>query len=210
MRLFLIRHGETEAKRDVFKGMTDFALSEKGIKQMEALAQVLPAIDAIFCSDLKRARDGAAIIGREKGLSPTVDPRLRERNFGIFEGLTPEQIRERVPGGFEAWLNDPVGYTPPGGESTRRMRRRVVLALRSVREEHLKRQDAKVAIVTHLGVIRIIIAEVLSMPLRHIFRIAHDLGAVSVVDFFEDFAQLRLLNYLPCFESSSTSLLNSL
>lgn len=192
----------------MFKGWLDLPLSQRGVEQIEALNKVLPPIEMLYSSDLKRAREGAEIIGKKRGLSPILDRNLRERHFGLFEGLTPDQIRERAPEEFERWLRDPVAYTPPRGESTKDMRRRVLLALRAIKGKGLK-TSSNVVVVTHLGVIRILIAQILSMPLRNLFRIVQDHGAVTVIDLFEDFAQLRLLNYRPSLDNSSTSLLNS-
>jgi len=117
--VYLVRHGETAWNREGrWQGHTDVALNDAGRMQAEALARRLAArgISRAHASDLARARETAEIVARLLGLGAvSVDPGLRERGFGCFEGLTREQCQEQFP---EVWANyrglasDP----PPGGE----------------------------------------------------------------------------------------------
>jgi alpha-ribazole phosphatase/probable phosphoglycerate mutase len=118
MILWLIRHGETDWNTDRrFQGWTDIDLSARGRDQARYLAARLA--DATFArvitSDLKRAVDTARLI-TGGGAELTVEPRLREINFGRFEGLTMAEIRERYPADADRWERE-RGTNPHGGET---------------------------------------------------------------------------------------------
>jgi probable phosphoglycerate mutase len=131
-KLLLIRHGETEwnaAGR--IQGHIDTPLSAHGVWQAERLAQALAAepIGAIFCSDLQRAAQTAAPLAKLMNLPIISDTRLRERNYGSFEGHTRAEIEARQPAEFARWMGRDPDFAPPGGESTRTFARRVQAAL---------------------------------------------------------------------------------
>jgi broad specificity phosphatase PhoE len=118
VRLFLARHGETAWNLEQrWQGHTDIPLSDRGREQALALAGRVRGlgIGLVRSSDLLRARETAAIVARELGLpEPVADPRLRERSFGVFEGLTAAECAHLHP---EAWARHQADRTmPPGGE----------------------------------------------------------------------------------------------
>ena len=93
--LLLARHGETDWNRELrIQGSSDIELNELGRQQAQFLAQELTDVDldAIYSSDLSRARATAAAVAATHGLEVTLDPRLRERSFGSWEGLTREDV----------------------------------------------------------------------------------------------------------------------
>ena len=118
--LFLVRHGETDwnaAGR--WQGQTDIPLNPRGREQAREVAGRLrgEGLGAIASSDLLRARTTAEIVAAELGLVVNhLDPGLRERRFGCFEGLTREEVAVRFPEAWTRYLADP-GPAPPGGES---------------------------------------------------------------------------------------------
>ena len=96
--LLLARHGETDWNRQLrIQGSSDIELNDLGRRQAQALAQDLTDVelDAIYSSDLARARQTAEPVAATHGLEVRFDPRLRERSFGSWEGLTREDIDER-------------------------------------------------------------------------------------------------------------------
>jgi 2,3-bisphosphoglycerate-dependent phosphoglycerate mutase len=119
MQLFLARHGETAWNLERrWQGHTDIPLSPHGREQAAALAGRLRGrgITRIRSSDLARARETAEIVARELGVPDLgVDPRLRERCFGVFEGLTAEECAERFPDVWARYQED-RRCVPPGGE----------------------------------------------------------------------------------------------
>jgi alpha-ribazole phosphatase len=197
--LYLIRHGETEGmvpKR--YKGTLDVPLSVRGVGQAQALARHMRArlargksLAAVYCSDLSRAVKTAEPLAGAFGLEPRILPSLRERNFGRWEGLTFDEIRDRFPGEFEAWMRDPLEHSPVGGESTRETRERALQGWREVQALH---RGGDVAVVSHGGVNRVLLCEFLGVPLANIFRLEQDAGCLNVVRFYEGYPVLKLLN----------------
>jgi broad specificity phosphatase PhoE len=142
--LLLVRHGETDwnaAGR--LQGHTDRPLNDFGRRQAKELAERLAGegADAIYASDLQRAKETAEIVGQRLGLPVVLDPDLREKNWGNWEGLTGD---ERVHVEFE-------------GESTESHRDRVMGAVRRIVERH---PGGRVIVVTHGGSLRRIQAQV--------------------------------------------------
>jgi ribonuclease H / adenosylcobalamin/alpha-ribazole phosphatase len=124
-RLVLVRHGETTGKSSIrYFGRTDVELSELGRAQMRAAASWLAAQTSItsfapvFASPLKRASEGARIIAGAMSATVTIEEFV-EVDFGLFEGLTAEEIRDRHPIEFMRWNDNRLadGYAYPGGES---------------------------------------------------------------------------------------------
>lgn len=153
-----------------------------------------PGLDAVYCSDLSRAVKSAEIIAGPHGLAPVKMPALRERSFGVWEGMTFNEIKERFPGEFEAWADNPLAHSPVGGESTLEVKERVVKALNEILNRHI---GDTIAVVAHGGVNRILICDILGMPLENIFRIEQDYGAVNVIEFWDRYPAVKLLNGKP-------------
>lgn len=156
-RLVLIRHGETDwniQKR--YMGSTDVALNENGMKQAEMLATRLDkrAIRAVYSSDSARASVFARIVFPEFDI--TKHPGFREMSFGIFEGLTHEEIMVRHSSAYENWLKDPFTAAIPDGESFAALETRVRSAARELAALH---RDRAIAVVTHSGPIRVLLQD---------------------------------------------------
>ena len=147
-RILLVRHGLTEWNAvGRWQGWSDAPLSDVGLQQARAAADAVGAVDVIVSSDLSRAVVTAEIIGEAIGVGPVeVDPRLRERGGGDYEGLTREEILERYPDAFD---RSPV--EPPGGEPIDVLWARVHEALRHLSATY---DGADVLAVSHGGVIR--------------------------------------------------------
>jgi probable phosphoglycerate mutase len=137
--LLLVRHGETDWNADGrLQGQTDRPLSEYGRRQARQLADELADEDfeAIYASDLSRARETAEIVGERLGLPVALDPDLREKDWGTWEGLTPVE-------------RDRVEFV---GESTEAHQERMLRALRRISERHP--DGGRVLVVTHGGSMR--------------------------------------------------------
>jgi probable phosphoglycerate mutase len=137
--LLLARHGETDWNRELrIQGSSDIELNELGRQQAQFLAQELTDVDldAIYSSDLSRARATAAAVAATHGLDVTLDPRLRERSFGSWEGLTREDVLSFPPGSHH------------DGESDEEVRGRVLAAVEEIAARHPGEQ---VLIVSHGG-----------------------------------------------------------
>jgi alpha-ribazole phosphatase/probable phosphoglycerate mutase len=222
--LYLVRHGETEGSEvKRYKGSIDVPLSEKGIRQMEQVAKYLNrsyksyktynGLKAVYCSPLIRALKSAEIVAEPHGLKPIEIPDLRERSFGIWEGMSFNEIKDKYPEEFEAWAGNPLKYSPMGGESTLEVRDRVIIALNKILNDHnsqgtvpdLRTKQSgvvesglspaiNIAIVAHGGVNRIILCHIMGIPLENIFRIEQDNAAVNIIEFWEKYPIVKLLN----------------
>jgi alpha-ribazole phosphatase len=196
--LYLIRHGATQGdgvKR--YKGSLDVPLSEEGIEQIKRVALYLSKVikderPVVYSSPLSRALKSAEIISDNFNVKPVIVPELRERNFGIWEGMSFEQIKERYPEEFSLWADNPLKYSPPGGESTIEVRDRVMKALRGLL--HPFTNSPIQIIVAHGGVNRIILCEFLGIPLENIFRIEQEHGAINIIEFHDNYPVVKLVN----------------
>jgi len=148
-------------------------------------------LQAVYCSDLVRAMRSAEIVAEPHGLKVISMEELRERNFGIWEGMTFSEIRERYPEEFASWADDPLRHSPVGGENTIRVRDRVTGALDRILDHH---RGGNVLIVAHGGVNRVILSHVMGIPLENIFRIEQDHGAVNIIEFWERYPVVKLVN----------------
>lgn len=162
---YLFRHGETETNRKgSLQGYMDVPLSPTGRKQAELLAGAVADIefDAVFTSDLSRAVETAkVVVARQpgRGLHPPcpliIEPGLKEIHCGSLQGRTFPQIRDLWPDIYEALKQDPMDAPRPGGETYREFYSRSISAFESICRTH---PDSTLAIVTHGGVIRNILA----------------------------------------------------
>ncbi|TSE34357.1 histidine phosphatase family protein [Tepidimonas charontis] len=155
-RILAIRHGETAWNRDArIQGQLDIGLNDTGRWQAQRVAQALDgeAIDALYASDLARARDTAAAIGQRRTLSVQLHPGLRERHFGIFQGRTWRELEAEHPDVVQAWKTRVPDYAPPGGESLLALRTRVEQTLAELAARHL---GGQIVVVAHGGVLDIL------------------------------------------------------
>lgn len=154
--LLLIRHGETQWNaQGRIQGQRDIALSDRGLRQAQTIARFLgaSAIDAVFTSDLSRAHQTAQPLAQTLGIGLRIDPRLRERGFGLFEGSTYEEAQANWPAQYAIWQRRDPAYALPGGESYLQARARVLQCLEEIVRDHT---GATVAVVTHGGVLDIV------------------------------------------------------
>ncbi|WP_373990531.1 histidine phosphatase family protein [Duganella sp. BuS-21] len=156
--ILLIRHGETawNAVRRL-QGHIDIPLNREGERQAAALARALAAeqLDAIVASDLQRAMQTAqAVAGLHAGLSLQTDARLRERAYGVFEGMLYQDIQQQYPDDFARWqARDVEAVMPAGGrvaESFHQFYDRAIGGLLAVAAGHA---GQTVAVVAHGGVL---------------------------------------------------------
>ena len=165
-RICLVRHGETEWNADRrIQGQIDIDLNQTGLDQAVAAGSWLRNADivALYSSDLKRAWATAQAIGAALGLAPVAVPEMRERRYGIFEGLTYDEARERFPEGYAAFARRDADYSFDGGESLTQMAARVTGKLVEIAAAH-PRQN--VAVVLHGGVLDIVNHFVRGNPLE--------------------------------------------
>ena len=163
--LIAIRHGETEWNREGrFQGHLNSALNAEGLAQAHALGARLAAehIDLLLSSDLGRALQTASAIAAHSGHEVVIEPRLRERRMGIFQGLTPAEVQARHPEEYARFSSHDPDYAIPGGESMRQLYERSVACFTELAERHA---GLTLAVVTHGGVLAMFYRHARAMPL---------------------------------------------
>jgi alpha-ribazole phosphatase len=197
-KLYLIRHGETEgAETKRYKGHIDVPLSDNGIMQVKAMSGYVAQnggkwIKAVYTSDLGRAVKSAEIIAEPLGLQPVIVEGIKERNFGKWEGMSFDEVADKYPDEFKAWADNPLEFSPMEGESTIKTRDRAVETFNQLVNKHT---NEDIAIVAHGGINRVIICELLGIPLENIFRIEQDFAALNLIEFHDGYPVARLINY---------------
>ena len=190
-----MRHGQVRGHDEKrINGYDDIDLTQEGTNQSHRLGQWLKGegIVAVYASDLKRSWEGAQIIGRYLSIDPEPPlPEFREKGFGVFEGLTLQEIKERYPAELEQLLENWIGYCPPGAEPVKELEQRVIRALQSLLKKH---EGEKIALVGHGGVNRIILLHSMGLGLEHFFSFEQDYGCLNILDFHARGARICLLN----------------
>ncbi|MFH1980599.1 MAG: histidine phosphatase family protein [Pseudomonadota bacterium] len=178
--VIVIRHGETlwnvQAR---YQGHGDSPLTATGKIQADAVGRRLKAepVDRLIASDLGRTRDTAAIIAGQTGHRPIVDARLRERSFGVLEGLTAPQIQVQHPELFKHMAANDPDFVIPGGESLRQHYRRNIGFLEDCRAAYPGRT---VALVAHGGVLDSVFRHVAGIPLDRPRSVVTTNASISV------------------------------
>jgi alpha-ribazole phosphatase len=195
--IYLLRHGEVvlaETRR--FIGHLDVPLSPRGEAQCAAQARRLAAarIEALYSSDLARARRSAEIIGAPHGLGPRTTPALREMAMGRWEGLTAEEIQAREPEAFRDWMSRVGEFPFPGGESVPDLMARAGAAFDDIVD---RSRERTIAIVAHGGTNRALLCRALGVPLGRLLAFGQDYAALTVLTRTSGGWALRRLNETP-------------
>ncbi|NLV32391.1 MAG: histidine phosphatase family protein [Acidobacteria bacterium] len=184
VRLYLVRHGETAQNVEMrYLGLGDEPLNERGRNQARLLGEAFERIPLrrVVSSPMRRAGDTAAAIGAGTGVEVRSDPRLAEGSFGSWEGLTRGEVRDLGPEDaalLERWEAD-ASAAPPGGESILGVQRRVVGLADELAGEF---PGGAVALVSHVGPIKALVAAVLGVPLPVSRRLFLDPGTITVLE----------------------------
>ena len=163
--VILIRHGETEWNLSGrWQGHADSPLSNRGIEQAEALGKRMlnEKLDCFYSSDLERARHTSRLVGGPSGWEAEFMESLRERDLGVIEGLTTDEMLEKYPQEYQSFRNDGPEYQVPGGESFRQFYERCSGALEEVA---VRNPGKKIGVVTHGGFLGAIFRYVLNIQL---------------------------------------------
>lgn len=195
LRLFLVRHGETDWNLQMrFQGQTDVELNARGVEQAEAIASRLreEPLRAVYSSDLRRAMQTAQSIARYHGLYPVADADLRELSYGVWEGMSREEIlASEWAELFEKYRRDSLRYRPPGAEYPEQILERSRRVLQRIRHEH---HEGTVCIVGHGGSLRALICVALSAPLETFRHIRLDNASLSAIECRDDRMWVSLIN----------------
>lgn len=192
--LYLVRHGETELnKKGVYYGWTDCGLSEKGVIQAQKVAGELKDVvfDQVVSSPLKRAQETASLVSGLQSSEIILDERLKELNFGSWEGKHYQAIQESDRGNWDLWVNDWKKAAPPAGESFVNMYRRVKQSIKEMVEKY---EGQTVMVVTHQGCLRIIMCVLLDMKYEGYWRFTFNHDTYSLLELEQGYCIVKKIN----------------
>lgn len=181
-RFLFVRHGETEWNRvPRFRGRADVPLNATGRAQARRVAARLGTLSlaAIYASPLARTRETAAAIAAVHGLAVVPEPALLDLDYGAWQGRTPAEVARDDGARLKRWRADPGRVCPPGGERLGALSARATRLVERLAHRH---RGGTVVLVSHDIVGRTLVAALLGLPLRSVWRIGQDNGALSVFE----------------------------
>ncbi|WP_123053247.1 histidine phosphatase family protein [Clostridium sp. JN-1] len=193
--LLLIRHGETEWNiKGKFQGCHDINLSNQGIRQAQFLKEKLNyKFDFIYTSPLIRAIKTAKIICKDNNnnLKPIVENDLREINFGKWEGLTIDEIKNNYPIQYQSWATDKITAPLVGGDlSLRKASIRARDAIIKIAKLH---KGKRIVIVSHGGILKAGLIGIFNWDMSMYHKIRLGNTSISKIVFNDDFKPLIML-----------------
>ncbi len=196
-RVFLLRHPHVQAADEgICYGSSHAALSPLGEEQAQNMVEFFRrySLGAVYASDLPRAAQPARLVAQQQGLELQLVPQLQEVDCGEWEGLSYDTIQEQYPGLYEQWFSLDDEFYFPGGESLKEFRARVLQAFREIVQGNSSSGESNIAIVSHGGVNRMILLDLLQLPLKASWQLGQDFAAVNIIEYHSDYAILKLLN----------------
>lgn len=196
-RVILLRHGEVDARKGVFYSQQDVPLSKQGMESSVAVSELLghAPISRVLSSDLSRCLFLASAIAKVRGIAVEPYRELRELDFGLWTGLSWDEIEAKFPGAIRERMANLESYKPPMGESIGDLVQRSWKIIRQVVSDSCGKT---VAVVSHGGVNRAVIARAIGLPVQNIFSMHQDFSCINILDFFQDgIVVLKALNWPP-------------
>jgi probable phosphoglycerate mutase len=194
----LARHGETQwAVEDKFNGLADTDLTDRGREQARGLAARLSPrpIAAVYCSTLKRTIETAAIVAAPHGLDPQPREALRELDFGVWDGMSRQEIVEQYPEEWAARVADPAAVAAPGGETGYAALARSRKALRQIVASCQEQEVLEILIVAHKAINRLLLCDVLGIAARdYRRRLGQRPCALNCIEWRDGEPMVTLLN----------------
>jgi broad specificity phosphatase PhoE len=195
MRVILVRHGETDLNvKGIYRGRADIPLSPRGRAQSRAVGRALRGVrlDGIYTSPLARARDtAAAIAARRPGVAPAVAEEFIDMDFGHWQGLAVDQVREKFPDEFRTWVETPQDARIASAETLEGVRQRALAGLDRLESLH---HEGTIAVVSHGVVNKLTLCSVLGLTVGGFWHVKQDTGAISIFEYSRRGAKLFLMN----------------
>lgn len=182
-RLILLRHGETHSNLNlIYQGQGDSPLTELGVAEAKQLAEALRGekFAGVYSSTLSRSHDTARIVAEKHKLEVIQIPELIERFYGVFEGLTFEDVKKKFPKDYKEWLAHPYQAKIPKSEPLDDLQKRGVAAIERILAAH---QHQTVCVVGHGALNRAILFHYMNLSLENFWRIKQDNCCINIVEF---------------------------
>jgi len=180
--IIIARHGQTEWNvGEVFRGRADIELDETGVKQAELLAEYLSnaKIDAIYSSPMKRALKTAKAIAGHHQLDVEIAPGLIDFDFGEWQGLSHQEVKEKYTELYKKWTNTPHKVKMPAGETLNDVRKRAIRVV----DEVIDRYEGTVVLVAHRVVNKVLICALLGLDNSHFWDIRQDTCGITTFNY---------------------------
>lgn len=174
LHLDMLRHGETVSGGG-FRGRLDDELTDAGWQQMRQAVVSAGPWDRIVSSPLRRCAAFAAELAQQHDLPMTLEPDLRELDFGEWEGRSAADLMVDQSEALGRFWEDPYSFTPPGGEPLVDFEARVLRAMERLTDRYV---DERVLLVTHGGVMRLLLAEARGLPREQLLQVEVGHGAL--------------------------------
>lgn len=184
MTFFLVRHGETDwNKEEVFRGKKDIPLNERGRDQAKRTAKYLEnfKVDGIYSSPLLRAKETASIISEMNGVPVYIMEELIDMDFGVWEGLSLNQVQTAYPEEFNLWRRYPQRWEIQGAETLKDVRRRVSKGIKWLKKEVNEKKN--VVLVTHRVICKMVAMILLGISNSGFWRLKFDPASVSIFEY---------------------------
>ena len=191
----LLRHGEPVGGRAYRGNRIDDPLSESGWQQMRSWLDSDVAWQRVVTSPLRRCKDFAEEVVTKYNLPIQVVQDLKEVGFGSWEGKSPEEIQSLYPEAYQVFYNDPVKKRPEGAEPLEDFFKRVNDAYSAVIAQY---PGEHILLVTHAGVIRAVIANMLKAPIASMYQLRIDYAGLSRIRYGDSPAKLENFNSKSC------------
>lgn len=182
-RFILVRHGETIWNRQrKYQGQSDVPLTNEGRLQAKTLSERLKneKIDVIYASDLDRTMETAKILARYHGRKVMPATLMRELSFGIWEGMTYDEIIQKWPQEYKMWQADPYNKKPPDGETLSELCERVSKFLMETAKKY---PDSRILVVTHAGPIRAILSVLLNLKQDFFWKFKISNTSLTIIEY---------------------------
>ncbi len=192
--IYLVRHGQTAWNREeVFRGRTDIPLNETGLREAELAGEYLRSVPirAIYSSPLSRALQTAQKIAESHSLRIEPLEGLIDMSFGVWEGRSLREVKEKDEIRFEQWRDEPHLVRLPGGETLEEVRSRAMAALTEVIQRH---PEQTLVLVSHRVVNKVLVCGILGLDNSHFWQITQDTTAINLIQYRKGNFVLSLLN----------------
>jgi alpha-ribazole phosphatase len=187
MKLTLIRHTALQVASGICYGQSDIDVADTFAREVALTKAKISALnfDAVYASPLQRCAKLAQALSLENTIH---DQRLMELHFGDWEMQAWDDIPRDI---FDDWAQDYANKAPPNGETFGQLQQRGVSFLDEMLSKHL---NENIVVITHGGLIRALLAHVLNMELKGLFRFNVDYGSVTQLDFSEKIPKISFVN----------------
>lgn len=171
----LLRHGDVEGGRK-YRGQLDDPLSELGWQQLRSSTNIKQDWQYIITSPLKRCAAFAEELAQAHTLPLNINNEFQEISFGLWEGKTADELLKTESDEIKEYWNDPINTTPPQGENLLDFEKRIITGWINMVTEF---QGKHILMISHAGVMRVILCHILGMPLTELFKLDVGLAKAS-------------------------------